>query len=142
MFLLHFSRFKTFVLDIQKLKYAAAYFAYTQARPCIRTVILVRLEIVDYFHDKNNSVFPHVVGQDSRQDNQHEKGCGTYTDHPEVPRHLTNLYFCKEKSLRWRRFQKIIYEKFTCTNINGHFVKETDTSGYTSHTESRVRCGT
>ena len=34
MFLLHFSRFKTFLfLDIQKLKYAAAYFAYTQARP-------------------------------------------------------------------------------------------------------------
>ena len=53
---------------------------------------------MDYFHDENNSMFPHVVGQDSRQDNQHEKGCGTYTDHPEVPRHLTNLYFCKENN--------------------------------------------
>ena len=34
-FLLHFRDLRRFYfLDIQKLKYAAAYFAYTQARPC------------------------------------------------------------------------------------------------------------
>ena len=72
MFLLHFRDLRRFYfLDIQKLKYAAAYFAYTQARPWMLLLSLNRAWIQKFYQTKPNLTLTYFLDEWSEESKYH-----------------------------------------------------------------------